>query len=160
MKKLLLVIDVQKSFITDVNKNIVKKIQNLIDNNKYDLVAFTRFINDNESLWYKKLNYQGCLTDEDRKIELDTKNYKIFDKKVYTALNNELKIYLQENKIDEIYLCGFETDACILKTALDLFENNYNVKVLKDYCMSYSKIECHNNAIQILKKLIGKDNII
>ena len=160
MKKLLLVIDVQKSFITDVNKNIVKKIQNLIDNNKYDLVAFTRFINDNESLWYKKLNYQGCLTDEDRKIELDTKNYKIFDKKVYTALNNELKIYLQENKIDEIYLCGFETDACILKTALDLFENNYNVKVLKDYCMSYSKIECHNNALQTLKKLIGKDNII
>ena len=105
MRNLLLVIDVQKSFITDANKNVVSKIQDLIDSNKYDLVIFTKFINDEESPWYQKLNYQGCLTEEDRKIMLDTKEYKILNKKVYTALNNELKDYIKENNINEIYLC-------------------------------------------------------
>ena len=32
----------------------------------------------------------------------------------------------KENKIKDIYLCGIDTDACVLKTAIDLFENNYN----------------------------------
>ena len=160
MKNLLLVIDVQKSFITDANKNVVKKIQNLIDSSKYDLVIFTKFINDEESPWYKKLHYQGCLTEEDRKIMLDTKDYKIINKKVYTALNDELKNYIKENNINEIHLCGFDTEACVLKTAVDLFENNYNVKVLKDYCMSPWGKDIHNSAIAIIKNLIGNNNII
>jgi len=40
-----------------------------------------------------------------------------------------------------------------------MFERNYNVFVLKYYCMSYN-IELHNTIINNLKKLIGKDSII
>lgn len=61
-----------------------------------------------------------------------------FDKKIYTAVNDELKDYIRENDISQIYLCGFDTDACIQKTAIDLFEQNYDVYVLKDYCMSHA----------------------
>ena len=65
-----------------------------------------------------------------------------------------------ENNIDEIYLCGFDTDACVSKTALDLFENNYNVYVLKDYCMSSESVELHNVYINNLARLIGKNKIV
>ena len=159
MKKLLLVIDVQNDFINDNTKNTLIKIKELVNSNNFDLVAFTRFINDEDSIWYKKLNYKGCMTKEQQKIVIDTENNKIFDKKIYTAVNDELKDYIRENDISEIYLCGFDTDACVQKTAIDLFEQNYEVYVLKDYCMSHRGEELHNIIIDNLKRLIGIDSI-
>ena len=159
MKTLLLVIDVQNDFVDSNNIDILEKINKLIDSNKYNEVAFTRFINDEDSIWYKKLNYKGCITENGRKIVIDTKNCKIFDKRIYSAVNNELEEYIKINNIEEIYLCGFDTDACVQKTAIDLFEKNYNVFVLKDYCMSYD-IKLHNTIINNLKRLIGENKII
>lgn len=118
MKKLLLVIDVQNDFVNDNTKNTLIKIKELVNSNNYDLIAFTRFINDEDSIWYKKLNYKGCMTKEQQKIVIDTENNKIFDKKIYTAVNDELKDYIRENDISEIYLCGFDTDACVQKLLL------------------------------------------
>lgn len=160
MKKLLLVIDVQNDFINEHTKDTLIKIKELINSNRYDLTAFTRFINNENSIWYKKLNYKGCMTKEQQAIAIDTKNNKIFDKKIYTAVNDELKDYIRENDISQIYLCGFDTDACIQKTAIDLFEQNYDVYVLKDYCMSHAGKEIHDLYIQNLSRLIGKNKII
>ena len=131
MNRLLLVIDVQNDFINEHTKNILTEIKELVDSNKYDLTAFTRFINDENSIWYKKLNYKGCMTKEGQAIAINTKNNKVFDKNIYTAVNDELKKYIQKNNISKIYLCGFDTDACVQKTAIDLFEQNYDVYVLK-----------------------------
>ena len=77
MNKLLLVIDVQLEFINENTKPILNKIIELIDSKKYNKIAFTRFINDKNSIWYKKLNYKGFMTNEYQKIVLDTKDYKI-----------------------------------------------------------------------------------
>ena len=79
---------------------------------------------------------------------------------VYNAYNNELKLYINTNNIKTIYLCGIDTDACVLKTALDLFENNFDVKVIEDCSMSHSGIEYHISAINMLRKLIGNQNVI
>ena len=160
MNKLLLVIDVQKDFINKNTAPILSKIEELVNSGDFKNIAFTRFINDINSIWYKELKYKGCLTKEQQQIAINTKNYKVFDKRIYSSLNDELKTYLLENEIDEIYLCGFDTDACVSKTALDLFENNYNVYVLKDYCMSSKTIELHNIYINNLIRLIGKNRII
>lgn len=160
MNKLLLVIDVQKSFINENTRPVLLKIDELVNSGKYKNIVFTRFINDENSIWYKKLNYKGCITKEQQEIVINTKNYKIIDKKIYSCVNDELTKYLIENKIEEIHLCGFDTDACVSKTALDLFENDYNLYVLKDYCMSGVSIELHNAYMNNLKRLIGKDKII
>ena len=79
---------------------------------------------------------------------------------MYNYAKDNFEKYIKENNIEEIYVCGLDTDACVLKTSIDLFENNYDVKVIKDLCMSHSGIEMHNIAINILNKMIGKDNVI
>ena len=160
MSKLLLVIDVQKDFINEQTLKTLNKIKRLIDSKKYDIVAFTRFINDEDSIWYKKLNYKGCMTKEQQEIAIYTKNYRVFDKRIYTAVNKEFKQFIKENNIGEIYLCGFDTDACVQKTALDLFEQNYNVYILKDYCMSHAGLDVNDLYIENMKRLIGKNKII
>ena len=157
---LLLIIDVQKNFINDNTKKIPNKITNLINKNHFDYIAFTKFINDEISNFYKILNYKGCINENDRKIVLDTQNNKVFTKRIYTAVNDEFKTYIKENEIEKVYLCGIDTDACVLKTAIDLFENNIDVKVIENCCMSHSGKKYHNYAIKMLKKLIGKESII
>ena len=84
----------------------------------------------------------------------------MFEKKIYSALTDEFKEYLNKNSVTEVYLCGFDTDTCILKTALDLFKNNIKVFVLKDYCMSSAGKNVHDCAIDSLKRLIGNDKTI
>lgn len=159
MSKLLLVIDVQRDFINEYTVKKLEDIQSLVDSGKYDIVAFTRFINDENSIWYNKLNYKGCMTKEQQEIMLNTDDYKIFDKKTYTAVNEELRKYISDNNINQIYICGFDTDACVQKTALDLFEQWYNVCVLKDYCMCGQGEELHKEVIKNLKRLIGNDGV-
>ena len=160
MSNLLLVIDVQNDFINENTKEYVDKIQKLVNSNVYENVAFTKFINSEDSLWYKKLNYKGCLTVEGQNIVIDTKNHMIFEKIIYSAFNDKLEEYIRDREIKEIYLCGFETDACVQKTAIDLFENGYDVYVLKDYCMTHLGAELHNVIIDNLRRLIGRDSII
>lgn len=160
MKKLLLIIDLQEGFINEYTKSLPKKIEKLLISNKFEYIVFTKFINDDKSNFYKILNYKGCMDEKNRNIVIDTKDYKIIEKRVYTAYNDELKLYIDTNNIKTIYLCGIDTDACVLKTALDLFENNFDVKVIEDCCMSHSGIKYHNCAINMLKKLIGSQNVI
>ena len=121
MNKLLLVVDVQNDFINDNTKLTLQKIQELINANEYKNIVFTKFINNENSNWYKQLNYKGCLTEEGRNLTIDTSKYLVINKYGYSALNEALITYINQNKIDEIDLCGFDTDACIYKTALDLF---------------------------------------
>ncbi len=157
---LLLIIDVQRNFINENTESLISKINEFIKKSNYNYIAFTKFINDENSNFYKVLNYKGCINEYDREIAIETKDNKIFNKRTYTALTDELKKYISEKNIETIYLCGIDTDACVFKTALDLFDSNYNVKILKDYCMSHSGLEDHNMAIHLLKKLIGANNVI
>lgn len=55
LKKLLLVIDLQNDFINEKSRYVVDRINTLIGTNQYSNVVFTKFINNTESDWYKKL---------------------------------------------------------------------------------------------------------
>ena len=160
MNKLLLIIDLQKDFINEYTQFLPKKISELIERNDYKNVVFTRFINDKNNVCYKRLKYTGCIEESGKKIVIDTQNNEIVDKSTYTALTENIIKYIKNNKIDEIYLCGIDTECCVLKTAFDMFENLYNVYVLKDYCASIHGTEVHNNAIKLLERNIGKEYII
>ena len=160
MKSLLLIIDLQKSFINENTEILLNKIDNLLDTNKFEEVVFTRFINSTDSIWFKKLNYKECITEESKAIQIDTRSKKIIDKTIYSALGYELKLYIKEHNISKIYLCGIDTECCVLKTAFDLFENGYDIYVLKDYCACMHGLKRHENAIEILKRNIGYDKII
>ncbi len=158
MNSLLLVIDLQKSFINKNTQYVVNDIKEKMK--EFENIVFTRFINSNDSNWYRKLNYKGCLSDEDKQIVIPTENHKVIDKEIYTAYCTELIKYISENNIEKIYLCGIDIECCVLKTALDLFENNYEVYVLKDLCACTLGEERKQNAIDILKRNIGKDSVI
>jgi len=85
MNSLLLVIDLQKAFINKNTEYLIDKIENKLE--QYDNVVFTKFINTNDSIFVKELNYYDCIDADSREIVIDTKNNTIINKKIYTAYN-------------------------------------------------------------------------
>ena len=106
------------------------------------------------------MNWDKCIDTESAKICIDTTGYDILDKTTYTALNNKMREYIEEKQIDTIYLCGIDAECCILVTALNMFENGYDVRVLGDYVYCMHGEKAKKNAIEILERNIGKQNII
>ena len=145
MKKALLIIDVQKSAITkpEIAQN-VEKLQY-----KYDTVYVSMFINKSSPL-LKLMAWAGY---DDETLAFKPKdNAVIYTKTGYSSYLPEMK------QFDEIHICGFDTDACVYKTAMDLAELGIRPIVLKDYCFSANQ-KFHDMGIKLLERNIGIKNV-
>lgn len=146
MTKVLLIIDVQKSAVTktDIAKEI-EKIQY-----DYDVVYVSKYTKNNSPI-LKFIDWAGYADENLAFVPKD--NAIIYNKTGYSSFITEMK------KFDEIHICGFDTDACVYKTAMDLIENNIRPIILKDLCFSATQ-ELHEHAIDIMKRNIGIKNIV
>lgn len=145
MKKALLIIDAQKAAV--VKPEIVQNIEKL--QYEYDVVYVSKFTNTGSPL-LSIMDWTGY--DDETLAFTPKKEAIIFIKTGYTSYLPEMKAF------DEIHLCGFDTEACVYKTALDLVEVGVRPVILKDYCYS-SDEQMHTIGIKILEKNIGKKNV-
>ena len=146
MSKALLIIDVQVSAVT--NADIAARIEKL----QYDYdTVFVSVFNGKNSPLLNILQWEGY---QNEALSFTPKpNAFVFGKTGYTSFLPEMKNF------DEIHLCGFDTDACIYKTAMDLIENNIRPVILKDFCFSENQT-FHDIGLKLLERNIGKHNII
>lgn len=157
---LLLIIDMQNQFINKQTEHLVKKINTLKESKRYGKVVFTRFINSKKNPTYK-MGWHGCISNKEKQLCINTDDEDtIIDKSTYSAYNTELVAYLKKNRIRKIYICGVDIDCCVLITAINLFENGFDVYVLKEHVGCMQGEEYKNEAISLLERNIGKDRII
>lgn len=146
MKKALLIIDVQVASTTSLD--LAKRIEDL--QNNYSNVYISKFINEGSSL-LPILNWDGY--DNTDLCFIPKTDARVFEKITYTSYLDEMKNF------DEIHLCGYDTDACIYKTAMDLIENNIRPIILSEYCGSRND-ELHRIGLKLISRNIGEHNII
>ena len=60
--KTLIIIDVQKGFINDHNKQMVENIENLLKREKFNNIIATQFVNNKNSQYIKSLNWNAMFT--------------------------------------------------------------------------------------------------
>lgn len=163
MKTALIVIDVQNYFINKHTMHIPQKISDYISKHEkdFDFVLFTKFVNKIDSNYVKLLNWKKCFSSPDTDISeelskfIDEKN--VFVKTAYSAFKSrEFSDFLRKNKIKRIFICGIDTDACILATAFETFDLGYDVKILKNLCASHSGKNFHEYALKLMRKNIFK----
>jgi hypothetical protein len=65
---------------------------------------------------------------------------------------------VNEHGWTDLYLCGIDTDSCVLKTAVDTFERNPTPWILKDACASHAG--AHAVGLFIAARFIGANQII
>ena len=162
MKKGLIVIDVQKYFLTDETKIVVDRIGDYLKTNleKYFKVYFTIFKNDPSAPLWKISDYHECCSSPDidicDQIKAFTNKDNLFYKNILSAVKvPEIIKGIKNNNITEVYLCGFDTDCCILATAYDLFDQGIKPIILEKLSWSTSKAKLHNPALQIINRNIG-----
>ncbi|RLD55745.1 MAG: cysteine hydrolase [Bacteroidetes bacterium] len=161
MKKLLLIIDMQEGFRCAESEAILPNLLKLKKSFKGKIV-FSKFVNYENSLFEKQLNWSKFKRIEDQKIfsELHAANNIKLKHNTYTILNKELKEFIRDNKITTVYLCGIYTDVSIIKTAMDLFDNGIETFVIKDACSSLHGKECNNSAMDSIGYILGKKHIL
>lgn len=146
MKKALLIIDVQASSVQD--DAMIRKIESL--QKSYEFIFVSQFVNKDSPLipltdWPGYTDNSLAFTPAPDAV--------VFEKNIYSSYRDEMK------EFDEIHLCGFDTDACVYKTALDLIENNVRPVVLSHFCGSCDE-RFHQAGLELLRRNIGARNIV
>ena len=162
MTKALIFIYVQKFFLNQNTRKIVKEIQKYLRKNisEYAVVYITIFKNDSQSPLWKISGWKECTSSPDTDIcdELKgfTNNKNLFYKNFLSALKvPEIRSGLKEHNVSSVDLCGFDTDCCVLATAYDLFDEGVKPVVLENLTWSTSKEKLHKPALQMLERNIG-----
>lgn len=167
MKKILIVVDMQKDFVDGalgtaeavaIVDNVVKKIENFDG----DIIATYDTHRDNyaETQEGRNLPVPHCIKGSDG-WELDSKVQAALDKKGFTAIEKptfgsvDLPEYIRKNyNADEIEieLIGLCTDICVVSNALLMKANFLETKVSVDAsCCAGVTVDSHNAALLTMK---------
>lgn len=78
-----------------------------------------------------------------------------FDKNRYSAFaNTNLENYLRRRKIDELWLTGVCTDICVLHTAIDAYNKNFELVIPRNAVASFDP-QGHTWALNHFKNCLG-----
>lgn len=162
--KLLCIVDMQRGSVTPECQRIVPNVMRLIENFYLHNapVIFTKFLNTPDSPYCEQLGWQGLLTEPEQALlpELDIYAQRVFPKYGYSIWTEAVTRYVAAYKIKQLYFAGIDTDACIYESALQTFDRYIQPIIVRDACMSSAGCNYHTVALELLKRQIGKKNII
>ena len=167
MKKILIVVDMQKDFVdgalgTKEAVNIVDNVVKKIEEFQGDIIVTydTHHENYLETQEGKNLPVPHCIVDTEG-WALDSKVQEALDKKAYKAIkkptfgSTELPQYIKTNYNPdeiEIELIGLCTDICVVSNALLMKANFLETKISVDAsCCAGVTPETHNAALTTMK---------
>ncbi|WP_088892470.1 cysteine hydrolase family protein [Leptolyngbya ohadii] len=159
----LLVVDVQTGFINDFTHHIPQRIARLIQQQTYAPILFTRFINSPDSPYTRLLQWDSCDREPETELAADLAPYvqskRIFSKPGLCGLPQELVRYLGDHQVQQIAVAGIDTDMCVLKIAMDLFDQGIEPIVLTDCCASTAGLQAHLAGLAVLSRNIGAQRL-
>ena len=165
MKNVLVVIDLQVGFINDNTVKVANNIRDLLYSEKYDAVIATKFTNMPGSSYDSFLGWTGMMGEDEKELLPFVEEYadRIISKCSYSCVKNtnfiQSLLSLCDGIPEEVTLVGVDTDACVLATAIDLFEMGIKPIIIEDCVGSSGGEECHEAGMLILKRSIGKEQI-
>lgn len=159
MSQPLLVVDVQHGFLNEFTGHIPDRVARLIDMGAYDPVLFTVFVNTPESPYQRLLKWTGSAEPPDTEIAPELSRFtspeRVFMKHGLTGLPAALAETLQKLPATEVGVVGIDTDMCVLKIAMDVFDLGIEPVVLVDCCASTAGLQAHLAGLAILSRNIG-----
>jgi len=157
---LLIIVDVQNGFVNDNTREVLDVVNKAKEKLKYDVCVLTKFFNSEETSFSQILNWKRFQTEEEQELSVGIEKHdKVIYKSTYSAVTDELKTLIGQNRYKKAYVCGIETDSCVLATAFELFDNGVEPMIIIDGCASMRGNEFHNAAELIMRRSFGEDNV-
>ena len=162
MNDCLILVDVQKGFVSEKTDYVLPRIHELIKTNRFKHIVCTKFLNEPDSPYIRFIGWHKFMPGSSD-IRIDDEVLKaselVIEKTTYSALTEEFLNYIENNHIEKVYVAGIDTDCCVLTTAVDLFSHNIPFEVLLYYSASNGGEESHNAAIRGMTRLLGGNNL-
>lgn len=163
----LVVVDVQNGFVTEHSQHVVPAIANLAEQWYLDGrdVAFTRYLNYDDSpferiMGWSKLKHSPEIDFVEEMQPLLGRAAGCVDKQIYSMFTEGGERLVRERGWTDMYVCGIDTEVCVLKTAVDAFERGIRAWVLSDVSASHSGQVAHDAGLLVASKMIGRRQII
>jgi nicotinamidase-related amidase len=159
----LLIVDVQLGFINKFTHHIPQRVVYLLQQDNYAPVLFTRFLNGPDGPYYRFLDWHGCEHEPETNLvpELEpfAKPDLIFTKPGLCGMPDELADYLHKQRTERVFVVGIDTDMCVLKIVMDLFDIGVEPIVLIDCCASTAGLQAHLAGLAVLSRNIGAQRL-
>jgi nicotinamidase-related amidase len=166
-KPVLVVVDVQNGFITEHSQPVVPVIVDLVRRWQaaHSDIVFTRYLNYPGSPFERLIGWTKMTDGPETELVNELAPYvdthtPVIDKYIYTLFTSEGTRLIEERGWTDLYVCGIDTDICVLKTAADAFEHNLTPWILQDACASHSGPQAHTAGLFIASRFIGTNQII
>lgn len=163
MSEPLLIVDVQTGFINPFTHHIPQRVARLIERDRYAPILFTRFINKPDAPYQRFLDWHSCEQEPETNIVPELKSFVdhscVFPKPGLCGMPNELADYLHQQSIERIFLVGIDTDMCVLKMAMDIFDLGIEPMIFTDCCASTAGLQAHLAGLAVLSRNIGAQRL-
>jgi len=166
-RPVLVVVDVQNGFITEHSQPVVPIIADLVRRWQaaHGDVIFTRYLNYPGSPFERLIGWTKMTDGPETELVNELApcvgtHAPVIDKYIYTLFAPEGINLVEERGWTDLYICGIDTENCVLKTAVDAFEHNLTPWILTDACASHSGPQAHNAGLFVARRFIGTNQII
>jgi nicotinamidase-related amidase len=158
----LVLVDLQKGFLTEDGGIICKRIETLINEGGFNEIVATQYVNSPGSPCDRICDYHDCMegSDEAKLVPPADTVVKVFKKSGYSCFTDEFKEYLADNEIDDLTFVGFDTTACVLASAYSAFDMNIDVHVITDCTDTILSSEVQECMITMMKCNLGDSNVV
>jgi nicotinamidase-related amidase len=166
-RSVLVIVDVQNGFVSDATRHIVPIISRLAERwlDAGRDVIFTRYVNYAGSPFERNFSWSAMKASPEIDIvdalsECVRRATAVIDKGLYTMFTAAGSSVVSDHGWTDLHICGIDTEACVLKIAVDAFERNLTPWIIADASASDSGREYHNAGLLVAKKLIGVSQIV
>ena len=155
----LVVVDFQKGFLSGVSADLLTRVSAAVD--RYEHLAFLTFSNPAGSMYRRHLDWHDFTPGaaETGIAVAPPERAHLFEKTRYSGATPDLLGWLGRISPEEVHLAGVDTEACVMATAVALFDAGVRPVVLASLCASNSGRDLHEAALRILRITIGDHGV-
>lgn len=145
----LIIVDLQEGFINRSNQHVVSRVERL--QHQYQYVYASQFMLDTQE--------QNEMFLRENLAFAPREDAKIFQKSTHNAATNEIIQDLRSTGVQQVHVCGVETNVCVLATAIALLDEGFYVVVRTEACASNSRKydwdeeKFHRAALMMMKNM-------
>lgn len=159
----LIVVDIQEGFLTSETRPVLPAILEhlAMARGRYQVVIATRFLNRPASLYETERDWCEMTEGPETELVPDVADRVdlIIPKHGLAPVPGELLPELRRRDIRRVELCGFDTDQCVLATALLLWDGGIAPRVIATLCASAGGPEVHEAGLVVTRRTIGDRNV-
>jgi nicotinamidase-related amidase len=160
----LVIVDLQRGFVVPETAPSVPTIVRFIDRarDQYAVVIATRFINRPGSLYETERDWHAMMSGDEVDVlpEIARSADLVITKHGLAPDPEAFLLPLRERAVRTVDLCGFDTDQCVLATALLLWDAGFAPRLVAELCSSSGGPDMHEAGLAIARRAIGDRNVV